>query len=41
MNERLRLQQFVGILLIAAAVLLFTLFRADWRGIFPNGWWRW
>jgi len=31
----------VGILLIAAAILIFTLFRADWHGIFPPGWWRW
>jgi hypothetical protein len=22
-------------------VLLFTLARADWHGIFPRGWWRW
>ncbi|HEV2276882.1 MAG TPA: hypothetical protein VGS02_01825 [Acidobacteriaceae bacterium] len=41
MNERLRRQQVFGILLIAAAILLFTLFRADLRGVFPTGWWRW
>jgi hypothetical protein len=39
--ERLRRRQILGILLIAAAILLFTLLRADWHGIFPRGWWRW
>lgn len=37
----LRRRQTIGILLIAAVLLLVTLFRAEWRGIFPPGWWRW
>lgn len=37
----LRRRQAVGILVVAAAVLGFTLLRAEWRGIFPVGWWRW
>ena len=40
-QSRLRRQQVIGILLIAAAILVFTLFRADWHNIFPKGWWRW
>jgi hypothetical protein len=39
--ERLRRQRIIGILLVAALILAFTLYRADWRGIFPQGWWRW
>jgi hypothetical protein len=38
---RLRRQQIIGILLIAAAILAFTLLRADWHNLFPRGWWRW
>jgi hypothetical protein len=38
---RLRRQQVYGLLLIAAAILAFTLWRADLHGIFPQGWWRW
>lgn len=38
---RLRRQQLIGILIIAAAILAFTLFRADWHNLFPQGWWRW
>ncbi|MGC2299062.1 MAG: hypothetical protein WA476_09690 [Acidobacteriaceae bacterium] len=34
-------QRVIGILLLAAIILVFTLIRADWRGIFPAGWWRW
>lgn len=37
----LRRRQTIGIVLIAMAILAFTLWRADWRGIFPPGWWRW
>jgi len=37
----LRRRQIAGILLIALAILVFALLRADWRGIFPPGWWRW
>jgi hypothetical protein len=40
-SAKLRRRQVVGILIIAAAILAFTLMRADWRGIFPAGWWRW
>lgn len=40
-RRALRRRQAVGILLVAAAVLGFTLLRAEWRGIFPVGWWRW
>jgi hypothetical protein len=40
MNERLRRQQVTGLLLIAAAIVVFALARADWHGIFPAGWWR-
>jgi hypothetical protein len=39
--ERLRRRQIFGLLLIVVVVLLFTLARADWHGIFPRGWWRW
>ncbi len=39
--NRLRRQQILGILLVVVAILLFTLLRADWRNIFPPGWWRW
>jgi hypothetical protein len=39
--ERVRRQQIIGILLIAAAILAFALFRADWHEIFPPAWWRW
>jgi hypothetical protein len=39
--ERVRRQQVIGILLIAAAILAFALFRADWHEIFPPAWWRW
>jgi hypothetical protein len=34
-------RQVFGLLLIAAAILAFTLWRADLHGIFPRGWWRW
>jgi hypothetical protein len=39
--DRLRRQQIIGILLVAVAILVFTLLRANWRGIFSPGWWRW
>lgn len=39
--ERLRRRQILGILLLAAVILLVTLLRADWHAIFPPGWWRW
>ncbi|HUB17557.1 MAG TPA: hypothetical protein VL990_02910 [Acidobacteriaceae bacterium] len=39
--ERLRRRQTIGILLIVAAILVFTLLRANWHDLFPQGWWRW
>ena len=39
--RRLRRQQIAGILLVAAAILIFTLLRADRHNIFPPGWWHW
>jgi len=39
--ERLRRLQVIGILLVVAVILAFTLYRANWREIFPPGWWRW
>lgn len=41
LSASLRRRQVAGILLIAAAILVFALLRADWHGIFPPGWWRW
>lgn len=40
-ERRLQRQQAVGILLIAAAILLVALLRADRAWLFPPGWWRW
>lgn len=40
-RERLLRQQVVGILLVAAVILVFTLMRANWHDLFPQGWWRW
>jgi hypothetical protein len=40
-TARLRRQQRIGILIVAAAILAFTLLRADWHNLFPQGWWRW
>jgi hypothetical protein len=40
-HDRLRRQQVIGILLVAAAILVFTLIRANWHDLFPQGWWRW
>jgi hypothetical protein len=39
--DRLRRRKLMGILLVAALILLFSLVRADWHAIFPPGWWRW
>jgi hypothetical protein len=36
-----RRQQVFGILLIAAAILVFTVCRSGLHNIFPRGWWRW
>jgi hypothetical protein len=40
-RNRLLRRQIVGILLIAAVILAFTLLRARWHDLFPQGWWRW
>lgn len=40
-GSRLRRRQAIGILLVAALILLFTLLRADRRMLFPHRWWRW
>ena len=40
-RDRLRRRQIVGILLVAAAILVFSLLRARWHDLFPQGWWRW
>lgn len=40
-ESRLRRQQAIGILLVAALILVLTLLRADHRALFPPGWWRW
>jgi hypothetical protein len=39
-NEKLRRQQVVGLLLIAAAIVAIALMRADWHAVFPADWWR-
>jgi hypothetical protein len=41
LQDRVRRQQIIGILLVAVAILIFTLLRADWHNLFPTGWWRW
>jgi len=35
-----RRNQVFGVLLVAAAILVFWLFRTNPRWIFPPGWWR-
>lgn len=40
-RDRLRRRQVAGILLIAAAILVFALLRANGHDLFPQGWWRW
>ncbi len=40
-RDLLRRRQVVGILLVAAAILVFALLRANWHDLFPQGWWRW
>ena len=35
-----RRRQIRGLLLLAAAVLLFTILRAGLHRVFPTGWWR-
>lgn len=40
-HSTLRRRRILGILLLAAAILVFTLLRADRHMLFPPGWWRW
>jgi hypothetical protein len=39
-HQQMRRRQIAGLLLIAAAILLFALLRADRHNVFPHGWWR-
>ncbi|MFZ0664050.1 MAG: hypothetical protein WAM66_15280 [Acidobacteriaceae bacterium] len=39
-REHLRKRQVAGLLLIAAAILVVALLRANPHDIFPRGWWR-
>jgi hypothetical protein len=39
-REHLRKRQVYGLLLIAVAILVIALFRANLHNIFPPGWWR-
>jgi hypothetical protein len=39
-REHLRKRQISGLLLIAAAILLVALLRANLHNVFPRGWWR-
>jgi len=39
-REILRKRQTSGLLLIAAAILLVALLRADLHSVFPREWWR-
>lgn len=41
LQDRVRRQQIIGILLVAVAILVIALLRADWHNLFPTGWWRW
>jgi ferric-dicitrate binding protein FerR (iron transport regulator) len=38
--RRFRRNQLLGVLLVAAAILLAALLRTNPRWIFPPGWWR-
>lgn len=39
-REQLRKLQVYGLLLIAAAILVVALLRANPHNVFPRGWWR-
>lgn len=39
-REQLRRRQVYGLLLVAAAILIFALLRANPHDVFPRGWWR-
>ena len=40
-DVQLRQRQIAGLLLLALAVLIVTLVRAQRGDLFPRGWWRW
>jgi hypothetical protein len=39
-RERLKRRQISGLLVIAALIALFALWRANPHTVFPPGWWR-
>jgi len=39
-REEYRSRQVAGLLIVAGAMLIFALFRANWLDLFPTGWWR-
>jgi hypothetical protein len=39
-REQLRRRQVFGLLLIAAAIVVAALLRANPHNVFPRGWWR-
>jgi hypothetical protein len=39
-RERLRRRQVTGLLVIAALIAIFALWRAAPHTVFPTGWWR-
>ncbi|MFP5227622.1 MAG: hypothetical protein ACLGXA_08310 [Acidobacteriota bacterium] len=40
-RDQLRRRQVIGILLLVALIVAFSLLRARWHDVFPRGWWRW
>lgn len=38
-RDRERRMQIAGLLIIALAVLVFTVWRAGWHSIVPRNWW--
>lgn len=40
LREQLFRRQMIGLLIIAAVILLIALYRADRHVLFPPGWWR-
>lgn len=39
-QRELRRRQAAGLLLIALAILVFSVWRAGLHAVFPTGWWR-
>jgi hypothetical protein len=39
-RERLKRRQITGLLVIAAVIAIFALWRATPHSVFPQGWWR-